>query len=70
MNENLITYAAFLTRTQDPPFEAHTDHQILFVTAGEAELQLPQKTLHIKKRQSGIFKQLRKLPHSHYARTL
>lgn len=49
MSENLITYAAFLTSTDAPPFHSHQDHEILFITSGEVELALPSKTIQAKK---------------------
>lgn len=49
MSENLITYAAYLNSSDAPPFHSHKDHEILFITSGEVELELPTKTILAKK---------------------
>ena len=49
MEDPLIRDAKLLNSTTNPPFHSHLDHEILFVTEGEAELHLPSKILSVRK---------------------
>lgn len=49
MDDQLITVAQFLTSMTNPPFHALHDYEILFITEGEVELQLPAKNLQARR---------------------